>query len=490
MLGWEIFCLLNLMNIFVYSFPISISNIHDLYSRQFEKELYLSMELSSLKFVSMKSIENLKIGILKNGQLCHLFDENIYKLKLFLPKECVTSEHFLFSIYLELKIGNEKKYATSLPISVPSISSPNKNSYIHSKITLILPLTFDDLSRAYLLLNSLTKLSHETVHEMIILTPDLDYHPVSNMLSYFHETLSFPLHIFSESVVLPSFTGHPSPAPYPYAIQMALKILISKIISTSFYVTLDADVLLIHSFNISTILFPSSSSSSSDHPPGQHPPGPPGQHPQSLFQFEHKDRHPSWWIGSQNFLQISSNYFSSPSSLSSSSQGFSVTPAILSTYGSLLLLERIHFLFLQKSSSQLSPHPSLSSEDLLPSIRNLSSFNDSIVDWISSFGLRNVIWSEYTLYRLLLDFYHVLSPFPHLLPHLLSSLTSQIFDTLHFPSSGDSPQLHCCDIWFPMDIPQWSHENSRSRSCLFNVLQSSSGIRPRSILEAIQNERT
>jgi hypothetical protein len=459
MLGWEIFCLLNLMNIFVYSFPISISNIHDLYSRQFEKELYLSMELSSLKFVSMKSIENLKIGILKNGQLCHLFDENIYKLKLFLPKECVTSEHFLFSIYLELKIGNEKKYATSLPISVPSISSPNKNSYIHSKITLILPLTFDDLSRAYLLLNSLTKLSHETVHEMIILTPDLDYHPVSNMLSYFHETLSFPLHIFSESVVLPSFTGHPSPAPYPYAIQMALKILISKIISTSFYVTLDADVLLIHSFNISTILFPSSSSSSSDHPPGQHPPGqhppgqhppgqhppgqhppgqhppgqhppgPPGQHPQSLFQFEHKDRHPSWWIGSQNFLQISSNYFSSPSSLSSSSQGFSVTPAILSTYGSLLLLERIHFLFLQKSSSQLSPHPSLSSEDLLPSIRNLSSFNDSIVDWISSFGLRNVIWSEYTLYRLLLDFYHVLSPFPHL-PHLLPPF-------LHLPHLTD-----------------------------------------------------
>jgi hypothetical protein len=397
------------------AFPLSILNIGDLRNRRLDQELLITIELSSLDFITASTLEHVKIGLMVNGQLCHFYKDRWYDLRVFLPVACLTFDKFWFSIFLELEPGPglgldhlmERKFAVSVPIFVPALRSVENEfdelDYFYSQVTLVLPLTFDDISRAYLLLDSLHILSNKTIYEMLIVTPELDLDPIKSLLGSFHHSLSFPLRIVSESFLLPSLVPHSSRNFYPYALQMGIKILVSLVISTSHYLTLDADLLLIHPFNISSLLKRHSSSS----------PLLPQPHPRAIYEHESREHHSSWWSGSQKYLQIPSDYFP-PSTLSS--QGFSVTPAVLSTFGSLLLLNRIHDLHRTEHSST---NPSVLS--LSGPVHLLSSFNQSIVEWLSSLGVDDIIWSEYTLYRLILDYYHVTR---HSRPPPLLSLSS------------------------------------------------------------------
>lgn len=343
------------------------------------------MELSSLTFLTDEMIENIQIGVMINGSLCHLYPEKWYLVRVYLPQQCVHEDSFWFSVYLEIPIDHPsgtaevpidrenhitRKYAVSVPIYIPSLIDINKGleSDIYLKITLVLPLTFDDVSRAYLLLDSLQQLSHEVIKELIVLSPDIEYPHIANLLSYFRSVLPFPMRILPDSYLLPNIPRNI----YPYAIQMALKILVSSIVSTSAYITLDSDLLLIHPFNITQVLSNN------------------GIHIRALYEYEPRDHHAAWWDGSQRFLQIPMNYFTN---LEIQSQAFSVTPAILTVYGSMLLLNKIH----QNHLEQVPPTYFES---------NNSTGNQSIANWISTFGTDQV-WSEYTLYRIILDYYHV-----------------------------------------------------------------------------------
>jgi len=42
---------------------------------------------------------------------------------------------------------------------------------------------------------------------------------------------------------------------YPYALQMALKLYVAKLVDTAFYVTLDSDLILLNSFSYEDIIF-------------------------------------------------------------------------------------------------------------------------------------------------------------------------------------------------------------------------------------------
>lgn len=448
------------------SFPILIYNLNDLKTRQLNKELFLSINFTSLSFINLFLLnsQNITLNILLNNSLCYSYHNKLYDIQVILPYYCLPFQSFWFSVSIQIDIPQNTflnsnsnsnsnintinnnidnnnmitKYAISLPIYIPSYSSLIQNNIQdkiqedsittiqNNKLTLVLTLTFDDVSRGYLLLLSLQTLSSTLIYEMFIITPEIDLIHIKTLLSSsFRKSFSFPIHIISESIILPSLSKSSDSSThfYPYAIQMALKILISQHISTSYYLTLDSDILLVNSFSQQTIFRLNSSLNNFT---------------QSIFEYEPRNlHHPFWWDGSENFLEIPFDYFTPSKRLS---QGFSVTPAILSTYGSLLVLNRIYELFLQKHSlsevlndksiflqPRVSWNPSLSKFEFLSLSQSLL-FNQSIIHWIGSLGKNNVIWSEYTLYRLVLDYYHV--RFPNLIIYCLLFYNHNIYQYL------------------------------------------------------------
>jgi hypothetical protein len=151
---------------------------------------------------------------------------------------------------------------------------------------------------------------------------------------------------------------------------MALKLLSSKLISTPFYLTLDADVVLLRGFSYSDIV---------DH--------------RGRGLYDHEPRlavHPIWWDGSEKYLRILNQNQGGLESENSElnarkqQQGFGVTPALLNTYGSILVINKL----LTESSAALSN-------------------KNPIEAWINEFGVSDIVWSEYTLYALTLYHYQV-----------------------------------------------------------------------------------
>jgi hypothetical protein len=222
----------------------------------------------------------------------------------------------------------------------------------------VLPLTFDDISRAFILLESLAVLERGLVREMLIFVPPREVLAVQKLLLGVTHTLSFPVSIASERKLLDPLRIETHSA-YPYAVQMALKLLASELVSTPFYVTLDADVVLLRPFLLRDLL---------------------DARGRGLYHHEPRLRvHPFWWSGSETYLQVRK-----ASEAEAGEQGFGVTPAVMSTYGARLTLERLA----GQSSAAASERPPLET-------------------WITDFGRDGVVWSEYTLYAVTLHSYQV-----------------------------------------------------------------------------------
>jgi hypothetical protein len=191
------------------------------------------------------------------------------------------------------------------------------------------------------------------IHRLLVVVPDAEAEHLCIALSGFAKKLAFPVEVLAESNLLPPGEY------YPYAAQMAIKLLVARVIATPFYITLDADVVLLRDFNVSELLRPISTSD----------PGKEGVFrgvyiPESRYAF-----HPDWWAGSEAFLGLAL-------SRNHETQGFGVTPAVLSTFGALQVVERVR--------------------------EALGSPEDFVLRWLSAFG-RGSLWSEYTLYRVVLD---------------------------------------------------------------------------------------
>lgn len=266
--------------------------------------------------------------------------------------------------------------------------------------------------------------------------------------------LRFPLVVLSEAVLFPGPNVMlPNPSLYPYAIQMSIKILAAKRIKTSYYMTLDSDCVMIqalhrhspfadsdndslgpaHHINMSSLFVPNVHSIA---PPAASLEGKEGDNPyynvvptntlKAIYEHEHRSVHEHWWKGSERFLQFTDaelfqhfQYHQSnhphqcgEEQLNSSrhnTQGFSVTPALLSTYGSFLVLNQLRSLY-----CGLDHHQSAGSDD---PAEDSSCINSVVYRWLSSFGVQDsssnkaisiTVWSEYTLYRLVLDAAEVL----------------------------------------------------------------------------------
>lgn len=280
----------------------------------------------------MASSEDILLGgqlcMSVNATVCYCYDGSIDSLRIFLPPSCALPPPY----YLSFVIYVDEISVVSAPLHV------SRNPPSHS-LTLVLPLTLSDIARCSLLLLSLQNVDASSIAELIVITPDLQLSAISAMLS--SHLVPFPIRCIPESSLISDYL---SLVTYPYAIQMALKLLVSNIVSTPFYITLDADVIFLH--NLTSLI----------------------TNNKAIYQHEDQAVHPSWWSGSQHLLQLPSL---------DANSGISVTPVIMSTFGSLLTLRHMEHLY--GKSYQLL--------------------------WLNSFG--RVLWSEYTMYRLSLDYYKV-----------------------------------------------------------------------------------
>ena len=267
-----------------------------------------------------------------------------------------------------------------------------------------------------MLLWSLRSIDGVLIHKLYIFVPDIQAQLISETLSSLLSALPFRSQVLSESVLFSSTVDLRTI--YPYAIQMAVKLLVSEVIDTPFYLTLDADVLLLNPFVYSDIFHEKV-----------------GSGPLAIYENENRNFHPDWWQGSENVLDCQSNYLHNE-------KGFSVTPALLSTFGSRLVLAQLR----QRYGT-----------------RGYQSY------WLSSFG-KSTTWSEYTLYRITLDHFG-------------------IFDLLHVSDMEIGlTRLHCNDVWYIDQLP-WSPLNAvpgtTKWKCIFSVVQSSTGVSPSTIHKAM-----
>jgi hypothetical protein len=322
-------------------------------------------------------IETSMLCLAINGRRCHCFEgQRIDSVLPVLHEDCLprhpsdgrragTEAQRWLSVQLVLAEGkNIVRSGPSMAFSSPGVPLVGSSSPGHSKLlTLVATLVLDDLPRFIVLMRSLQQIgwapsgasgrgdavSH--IDRLLVIVPDAEAEYLRIALTGFAKLLGFPVEVLAESNLLPPGEY------YPYAAQMAIKLLVARVVTTPFYITLDADVVLLRDFNVSELLKPISSSESKEILGGVYI-------PESRYAF-----HPDWWAGSEAFLGL-------PLSRNHGTQGFGVTPAVLSTFGALQVVERVR--------------------------EALGSSEDFVLRWLMSFG-RDALWSEYTLYRVVLD---------------------------------------------------------------------------------------
>lgn len=387
-------------------------------------------------------LDNDKLCVLIDGMICQCFKEEITSLSLILPKQCLPIEKFWFSIAL-FDVGRNT-FTISDGYLVPG--STDMPAHHQNAITMVLPLTLDDISRAVILLQSIADncgLSNrkETadscqgrnnvdcqdsylcpIEELIVVVPDKQWDIISLALQSFYSILAFPCRTIQESSVYYNISKAMQPwlkestsKIHNYVIQMSIKLLIASIVRTRQYITLDADVVLLNRFTMKDLV---------------------DIHGRAVYHNENRHSfHPDWYEASESYLDIRSDR--------PESQGFGVTPAVLSSYGSLLTISLIlgkyesevyrrishsdrsnyneTFEVLRGSGWRLSG-PILASytetlrltasdgtySSVHQDVTKISPHHESrLKQWLHSFGRDGVKWTEYTLYRICLDYLQV-----------------------------------------------------------------------------------
>lgn len=306
-----------------------------------------------------------------NGRRCHCFEgQRIDALVPELHPDCVPKNRppdapMWLSVQIALIDEGASRASkvfsspgVSLAIDRPS-SDPLAMQQRSKRLTFVATLVLDDLPRFIVLMRSMQLVGSSLgeadaashIDRLLVVVPDAEAEHICTALSGFAARLNFPVQVIAESKLLPPGDY------YPYAAQMAIKLLVARLVSTPFYVTLDADVVLLRDFNVSELVKPGAGADSSLL--------------RGLFTPESRYAfHPDWWAASEAFLGL-------PLSSNHNTQGFGVTPAVLSTFGALQVAERVR-------EALGSPN------------------DDFVLRWLESFG-RGAVWSEYTLYRVVLD---------------------------------------------------------------------------------------
>ena len=249
--------------------------------------------------------------------------------------------------------------------------------------------------------------SLSAVHEMLIVVPDMQAQAIASRLSADTNAatprLPFPVTVVPESTL---FDQDDMFVRSKYALQMALKLLCARLVHTPWMLTMDADLVLLRPLSRDRIF---------ESVDGR-----------GFYDPEPRHVHADWWLDSARLLGLYDQ--DQDGGFDPSGPGFGVTPAVLSTPGALEVLEALR---LRVGATEPG--------------------DPFVESWLRSYGEAPYLgWSEYTLYRLLLD--HV-----------------GLFDTLHAPQRPEA-QLHCYDVWTAEALP-WDALSALRSGCLFSVLQ-------------------
>lgn len=373
----------------VKALHMQILNSIALYQRQYNHTLEIKLTFDE-KFAPRLSSASLRLCSLINGLICTCYDEAIYDTNVYISPDCFRMDKFWYSVLLydQSSMINDPSFLLSNAIFVPAMNDTSAAIDKPIKqVTMILPLTLNDLARSILLFESINFHFSRNVlvcpiMELIIIVPDAQLDLLNTAFIGYQSKFCFPLLFVEESSLLDCpkhvyedliVNGN------KYALQMALKLLVSERIKTSYYITLDADILMLESFRYEDIIIQDVFGNE-----------------RALYHNENRfTYHPDWYTGSERTLSITS--------AKPESQGFGVTPAILSTYGTLLSLSAVRHRY---SPTQIQKLPQ-SSFLRLSSINSFSTVDSSTeyypwIEWIQSFGNPS-IWSEYTIYRIVLD---------------------------------------------------------------------------------------
>ena len=329
-----------------------------------------------------------------------------HNMSLDIPEVCLP-HHGAFWFMTRVFQDESARTFTTQPFLVPF----EKTDIKKSDITLVLLLKLSDVARAEFLIFSLFQNHHRSgkvpVHEMIMVCPDEEVGQIFEHLSMNSAASRLPFRtmIVRESILLgptnssrleqiQQFSGK------TYGLQMMLKLLVAEYIHTNYYITLDADVVLLRPLSSELIISKTN---------------------RAFFEPESRHVHLHWWKDSTRLLGLDQ--------FDANAQGFGVTPAILSTYGSMAVLHGLRERF-----------------------QHIATPNSFAEKWISSFGMSPLLrWTEYTIYRLGLDHF-------------------QLFEILHEPQKPES-NLQCHSVWTVKDLP-WDIVGAKDRGCIFSVIQS------------------
>lgn len=151
------------------------------------------------------------------------------------------------------------------------------------QISLVLPLTLRDAGRALLLLETLQHwVDPSSVRTLFIVVPVVE----ENAYTWLErEATPFAVEVVPEDSL---FSVDPATRPswLGYAVQMAVKLLVSRLVPTRFYLTLDADCLAVRPLHAADLV---------------------GQDGRASFNIDLPSAHPSWWESSLKLLGITTS---------------------------------------------------------------------------------------------------------------------------------------------------------------------------------------
>jgi len=142
--------------------------------------------------------------------------------------------------------SDTKVLAASAPIAVDLLVMLAEER----RITGVLTVTIDDAHRALMLLGSLSAFSAgETLQELLVLVPSAHLFAFETVLAdrCYHGLCT---RLVSETVL----TKNIDPRWNKYAIQMALKLLAARLVTTEYYLVLDADIIATGILSYSALL--------------------------------------------------------------------------------------------------------------------------------------------------------------------------------------------------------------------------------------------
>lgn len=401
---------------------------------------------------------------------------------------------------VEMNLPHYRHHLISAPLYLDA-SADSSQCQSPATLTLVLPLMLQDLKRSEVLLETLSHLqtAHADILELLVFTPKHQSHEIEQKINEMAIALPFPLHVCSEtSLYLTSDGQKDAPvAAYGYGVQMAIKLMAARRVRTPFYLTLDADIILLKPFLLQDILVNQKRSTSSPQFGMEHQTplsslsvSNSHKHWRAVFEDEKRSVHVDWWKHSASFLRHLCSYPCTDEMMENvvddaPGKGFGVTPAVLSTFGSLMTLRAVRSATYHRHMK--SDATAASEDSTVLWIDDYEKKEKMEVLWLEQFGKeKGHIWTEYTLYRITLDFSGL---FHHL--HMSESEAWHTSNGVHKGERNtNGQQIHCYDVWYASQLPwQAAEALAADTKCMFSVVQSSSNVDPDTLKQELHQYR-